>query len=93
MRKDKGCPQIVLSGHPFIRVFMDGRGPYLTPIFPGLPFACRVDLTAYQTNGKTKRKDLTRNRVTETRTMVQSLWFLELAGFSALRAEEVAKMN
>ena len=93
MREDKGCPQIVLSGHPFIRVFMDGRGPYLTPIFPGLPFACRVDLTAYQTNGKTKRKDLTRNRVTEARTTAQSLWLLELAGFSALRAEQVAEMN
>jgi hypothetical protein len=39
-------------------------------------------------NGKTKRKDLTRNRVTETRTMAQSLWLLELADFPALRAEE-----
>ena len=74
---------------------MDGRGRprNLTVRFPGIPFACRVDLTAYQMNGKTKRKDLTRNRVTETRTMAQSLWLLELAGFSALRAEEVAKMN
>jgi hypothetical protein len=60
----------------------------LTAIFPGLPFACRVDLTAYQMNGKTKRKELTRNRVTETRTIAQSLWLLELAGLPALRAEE-----
>src|SRR5262245_30791708 len=42
----------------------------------GLRFACSVDLTAYQMNGNKERKDLTRRRVTETRTMAQSLWLL-----------------
>jgi len=48
----------------------------LTPILPGLRFACSVDLTAYQMNGNKERKDLTRRRVTETKTMAQSLWLL-----------------
>jgi hypothetical protein len=44
-------------------------------------------------NGKTKRKDLTRNRVTETRTMAQSLWLLELADFPDFAGGGVAEMN
>ena len=93
MREGRDCPQMCVPVIHYPRVH--GRpGPRnLTPIFPGLPFACRVDLTAYQMNGKTKRKDLTRNRVTETRTMAQSLWLLELAGFPAFLGGGVAEMN